>query len=281
MGKEDIFKNKVTSSFPLAIGTGLCLESMFDAIIEPYDKEREIPNKVVLKDYKYHIWNIYTIIRNLIYSVEEKDKIEVLSSKYLQNAITEEVDNLVSLYQNCDIEPIIFIPKYDAVYEHYNKGKEGESTKHMLENNAITSVLKHINIKNNINTLKGVYKIPELEGKVLITTHMVCDLLNQHIKLVLLESNTGKLKTKYDWYTKYHPIGKRALDMLPMVEDLLYLLGDNKMIFPSKLSNRLALFELALNKSWTVRSSRDKIVSDIRQNPLLHDSLDNFKRIYH
>ena len=274
------FKDKVTSSFPIGIGSGLALESMFDATIERYDPEREIPNKVNLKEYKYHIWNIITIIRNLIYSVEEKNKIDVLKSKYITDAVHEEIENLVSLYSLCDITPVIFLSNFDKAYTALNVGKQVELTKPMIENTAIHNFVKKLKLDTNLNIIKDTHTIPKLDGKVLITTNLACDLLNTHNKMVLLESNTGKLKTKYEFYTKYHAIGKRILDMLPMVEEVLYILGDTQMVTPLKLSDRLELFQLAVDKHWTTRTSRDKVVSDMKQNSTIYPHIDNYRRIY-
>lgn len=279
--EKDIFKQKTTSSFPIAIGSGLALESMFDAVIDRYDDDREIPNKVDLKEYKYHVWNIYTIIRNLLYSVEEKDKLGLLAKKEFPTALNEELDSLVNLYNNYDITVAIFIPKYKKVMEAMNAGKVTEYTKPMVETVAIMNFLETYTPEGLINTITGSHMLPTLEGKVLLTTHQTVDLLNMHNKITLLESNTGKLKNKHEWYTKYHPIGKRELDMIPMVEEILYLLGDHCMTMPVSLTTRLELYQLAIDKHWTNRTTREKIVTDIRSNTGLYSAIEAHKRMYY
>lgn len=278
--KNEIFKEKETSSFPVAIGTGLALESMFDPVINPYDPDREIPNKIELKDYKYHIWNIYTIIRNLLHSVEEKDKISLITDKNFTKELNQEIDTLVNLYNNTDLTVVIFIPDYDKVMDSFNKHKVSEFTKPMVELLAVRDYLKNYTPDGLINTITGGFNIPRMEGNILLTTHLTVDLLNQHNKITLLESNTGKVKSKYEWYTKYHPIGKRDLDTIPMVEEVLYILGDHNMVIPAPLTTRLELYQVAIDRRWTSKTTREKIVADLRSVGSLYPYVEKHKRMY-
>lgn len=278
--KNELFKEKETSSFPVAIGTGLALESMFDPVIDPYDPDREIPNKIELKDYKYHIWNIYTIIRNLLHSVDEKDKISLITDKNFTKELNQEIDTLVNLYNNTDLTVVIFIPDYDKVMDSFNKHKVSEFTKPMVELLAVRDYLKNYTPDGLINTITGGFNIPRMEGNILLTTHLTVDLLNQHNKITLLESNTGKVKSKYEWYTKYHPIGKRDLDTIPMVEEVLYILGDHNMVIPAPLTTRLELYQVAIDRRWTSKTTREKIVADLRSVGSLYPYVEKHKRMY-
>ena len=280
MKQNELFKEKETSSFPVAIGTGLALESMFDPVIDPYDPDREIPNKVELKDYKYHIWNIYTIIRNLLHSVDEKDKISLITDKNFTKELNQEIDTLVNLYNNTDLTVVIFIPDYDKVMDSFNKHKVSEFTKPMVELLAVRDYLKNYTPDGLINTITGGFNIPRMEGNILLTTHLTVDLLNQHNKITLLESNTGKVKSKYEWYTKYHPIGKRDLDTIPMVEEVLYILGDHNMVIPAPLTTRLELYQVAIDRRWTSKTTREKIVADLRSVGSLYPYVEKHKRMY-
>ena len=280
MKQNELFKEKETSSFPVAIGTGLALESMFDPVIDPYDPDREIPNKIELKDYKYHIWNIYTIIRNLLHSVDEKDKISLITDKNFTKELNQEIDTLINLYNNTDLTVVIFIPDYDKVMDSFNKHKVSEFTKPMVELLAVRDYLKNYTPDGLINTITGGFNIPRMEGNILLTTHLTVDLLNQHSKITLLESNTGKVKSKYEWYTKYHPIGKRDLDTIPMVEEVLYILGDHNMVIPAPLTTRLELYQVAIDRRWTSKTTREKIVADLRSVGSLYPYVEKHKRMY-
>ena len=280
MKQNELFKEKETSSFPVAIGTGLALESMFDPVIDPYDPDREIPNKIELKDYKYHIWNIYTIIRNLLHSVDEKDKISLITDKNFTKELNQEIDTLINLYNNTDLTVVIFIPDYDKVMDSFNKHKVSEFTKPMVELLAVRDYLKNYTPDGLINTITGGFNIPRMEGNILLTTHLTVDLLNQHNKITLLESNTGKVKSKYEWYTKYHPIGKRDLDTIPMVEEVLYILGDHNMVIPAPLTTRLELYQVAIDRRWTSKTTREKIVADLRSVGSLYPYVEKHKRMY-
>lgn len=272
---------RARSSFPLSIGTGLAMESMFEPTDERYDNEREIPNKVNLKLYNKHIWNIYTIIRNILYAVQdEKDKQSILMDPLFKKVLIEEIENLFFLYQhnNCNIVPVLYIPTYDYASKKYNKEKIVTPTKPMLEIPMIASAIKAFKLEDSLKhheILKSTDShLPNLEGKVLLTTHIAVDLITSN-KITLLESNSGKLRERYDWHNKFHNIGNRSLEMIPFIEETLFILGDMTVVAPVKLAVRLELYQLAIDKHWTARTSRDRIRMDMKRNPILYPYTEN------
>ena len=164
--------------------------------------------------------------------------------------------------------------------DSFNKHKVSEFTKPMVELLAVRDYLKNYTPDGLINTITGGFNIPRMEGNILLTTHLTVDLLNQHNKITLLESNTGKVKSKYEWYTKYHPIGKRDLDTIPMVEEVLYILGDHNMVIPAPLTTRLELYQVAIDRRWTSKTTREKIVADLRSVGSLYPYVEKHKRMY-
>lgn len=282
---DNPFVNMSTSSFALAIGTGLALESMFEPRLPRYDDKREIPNKVNLNEYSYHIWNLYTIIRNILTAVQdEKDKVYLLGNKYLKDKILEEVDNLFLLYQGLKMQPVIYIPSYGNRIKRYNKEKLTPPTKTMLETTAIGMAVKNLKLNEELkiyNLIEKEDKIPMIsEGKLLVTTHIAMDLLDLNSRCMLLEAHTGKLRARWEWYNKYHPIGTKELSMMPFLPELLYILGDMTLVSPMKLTTRLELYQLAVDRRWTSRLTKDRVVDDLRRNSSLYAAMDMFRSNY-
>ena len=89
------------------------------------------------------------------------------------------------------------------------------------------------------------------EHKALILTHVPADLLsyNRFTKLDLLESHTGKIKTRKEWNTKYYPIPDKDMSFLPFMEYLLTVFGCKVMFKPSSLKDRLSLYEVLQKKN--------------------------------
>ena len=75
----------------------------------------------------------------------------------------------------------------------------------------------------------------------------------------LLESHTGKLKTKYEFSGKYQPLGSESMDQLPFLEKLLMVFGDKIMVVPADIRIRRLLLEIAKNREWTPYTTEAKV----------------------
>lgn len=274
------FDDRTVTSFGLSIGTGLALESIFDPTTDRYDNDRDIPNRVNIETYKIHIFNIFTLARNLLNSVNDKDKDSLLNNKHFLETLKDEIYVINSLYEDKKCKPVIFIPNYAKVYKHMNAGKDTGITKAYVENEKILSKLKYLTLDDDIRVIKGSYKLPSISGKVLITTSIPVDLLNKSISLDLLESHTGKLKTKKDFYTKFHKLGKTSLENIPFLQEMVYLLGDGSVVLPFSLKLRRMLHALSLEKNWTNRTTSMKVRYDISKVDELAAIIKNFKSIF-
>jgi hypothetical protein len=110
-------------------------------------------------------------------------------------------------------------------------------------------------------------------GKTAIITHTPVDLL-AHAKfheLHLLESHTGNLKDRSQWYTKYHD-GKN-LPPMPFMLALLKIFGDGVHYKPQPVSVRKQIIEIAERYRWSATTTTDKIsfsVSQIKDHALRH-----------
>jgi hypothetical protein len=100
------------------------------------------------------------------------------------------------------------------------------------------------------------------DGDTLILTNQPIDLLS-HKKfpsLKLLESHTGKVKGRTEWYTKLN--GKSKL--IPFNRAMLVMFGDGVMFAPQAIKVRRVVLKIAEAKRWTQTTTKDKIFHNLR-----------------
>jgi hypothetical protein len=276
--------DRTTTSFGLSIGTGLLLESALEPTESRYDDKRDIPVRINLNDYKKHYFNIFTIARNIVSAISDKRvKDGLMNNSKLMETVIEEINLIAMLYQDVSCTPVLFVPDYSKLYKDMNIGKEATlSSKDYLLQQYILSSIKNKTYDVHTEVLHGTYKLKPDSGAVLITTHIPVDLLNVNKipNLKLLESHTGKLKDKHNWYGKYHPIGKNPLNVFPFLEELVYILGDKNISQPMKLSIRRLLYTYAVERKWSTFTSKLVVMQDIKRNPDLNEIVKKYKRLY-
>jgi len=258
-------RDRTTSTLGVSIGTGLALETLFD--IEPFDKNRTPPPKHNPEDYAVHIYNIYTLFRNVVNSIKYKDKDILVSNKSVQEQLLNDIYNIMAVYENVKTNIVFYLPDYTKDYKRFNKGKD---------NSVYRPYTTYTFMKQNIEKLK--YPVPVLKGdlksvlprsntKVLILTHFTLDLLHHETTngLCLLESHTGKVKTRVEFGGKYHAIGRRDLSILPMNPKLLWMLGDMSIVKPLGIADRKAIYEIAKVKLWTPAMSKYSLEKELKK----------------
>lgn len=260
--------NRTVTPIGLSVGTGIALESLFD--IDVFDSSRKGPDRVDPTNFETHIFNIYTLFRNVVNSVSYKDKELVITTKLAHNQLLNDMYLLIELYKDTGIDLVFYLPNYSSVYAKFNKNKPAGVYKPYNLHSYIVDNLKRLKFPGNVynGTENGL--LPPHRGKVLIMTHFTMDLLSVTgiPGLHLLESHTGKIKSPIEWGSKYHPIGKRDLSIMPMNKKLLYILGDKTIVKPLDLLSRRTLHESAIEKKWTPLTgtiSIEKVVSKIQK----------------
>lgn len=279
---SDIWDGRTLGSSGLSIGTHLALETLFAKQMLIFDEKREFeevdPNK-----YDYHVFNIYTLSRNILNATPYKYKDELIRDKNFVKILAYEAEVIKELYRNTKCKALLFYPNYEPVYKAFNVNKPpweiNARVEHLMIKDAIDKIDKKVRIKS-CNDGKG-YKLPVeyKANKLLMTTNIVCDLLNPgHIDL--LESHTGRLKSKSELYSKYHKVGKEDLSHLPFQQELLYILGDTHIVRPLSIIIRRSLLAASVKYNWNVRTTSEKIKFNLRMEPDLREVINSFKPIY-
>lgn len=283
IGKVNVglLNNKEIGNTGLCVGNHLTLEGAFPSKLDRWDSERKSP-VFNIEDYDIHIWNIQTIVRNLIssYKLENRDKVTILSFSKFKDIIIKELELIQDLYKDKSTKLVLFNPSYEKVLINYNKNKDKDDTVSFEEFKKINDYCKKLDNVVQINT-KGTYEFSiDKKTNALFTTHISLDLFI-NTKFTLLECYTGKLKTKSLFNTRYREFSKKySTTYLPWCEEIYYLLGDNIMVRYSGLALRKKLFEVAQKKKWTEFTPKEKVRYDLNLDKDLKEYLKYFNRCY-
>ena len=260
---SDIIHARVTGTYPLSIATSVAIEALTTPVKKGDTTELPIS--------KYsHFWiNLRTLARNIITAVgtDNRNQLtanDIESALYTEMAfIEEEVKR-----HNPEIKVIYYGSDLDlTLYPFCIKRKHTAPVKALVESlivSSIAKVLKHF--KNNPtdryellhfrNKLKP-NKLPPQTA--IILTHIAFDLVayKDFKSLTLIESHTGAIKERSEWYTKYYDGEK--LSRLPFNEKLLQIFGDKESFSPLDPNLREAILKVAEKYRWTPLTTEDKI----------------------
>lgn len=278
-----VFETRVKTSFGVSIATGLALESLFEPTEERYDPDRVIPEKVDLKKVKFFLINGYTLVRNIINSLEQRLDIEVIEKKHLTDLIktvNEEIAIIKSLTISVkDLPFIIILPNYSKSYIKYNTGKEVE----LGYINQTLSLLKLTNkVFDSVNEsfykrmINDALPLSFNNRETLLLTHFTIDLINAD-KVTLLESHTGVIKTVINFYTKFANFGKNDLIRIPFCKYSLYVFGDHVLVKGLGLKAKREFLNIAEDNKWKYSTSEMSVYEKLK-NTDVGIALKNFNR---
>lgn len=280
---DNVLSQRVTSAFPLSIGTSYAFESLFDSKTPTYDENRERPKKVDINQYSEFWINVYTLIRNAHNSLKS-DLQAHITLRGMFDTIKEEIDFIISLLKKEGsgiLKPVFYVCTYSSLTNKtknpYSLLRTDNTPKQLvfktLVNDTINELLAHYKNKEIIKVFDSSLN-PDTRQKALILTHIAQDLTSykKFAKLDLIESHTGVLKDRYQFYTKYTK-GK-DLQQIPFLEGLLKIFGDNEhhKSYPPKDLEKILL--IAKQKNWSQATGREKVLFDIDINlkdPYLKD----------
>ena len=244
--------NRVQSGFPVSIATGMALETLFDPVQAVYDDTRQVPDKVNLNDYTNYIFNVSTLLRNLTSAVPSSD-ILTISKKDILDALMDEISYLTEFFHSEGLTINFYTNNYAFVKQTYEKEgilRKATTDKQMALDNIVKYCLDFISKQDEVSQFSNAVSYNR-EDQALIFTHVPWDLLSygKFIKLDLLESHTGLIKSRKLWNTKYHPIPEHDMSFLPFLEKLLTPFGDHVMFKPSPMKERIELWSAMKKKN--------------------------------
>src|SRR5690606_11732596 len=186
-------------NLPISISTSLAIESLIDE------------NKSETKKYD-ELWiNLRTLVRNIFTSLDAETQTMVSDYEMAYVAI-DEIQEIESILK--EDFPMLRVKFYINFYDKLKKRfKEANIREAKTERQKFYRILLD-NAYKNISDYYGQEKKilafnsdiePQLASKAIFLTHTLVDLVSEtHFKeVVLLESYTGKLKDKSQWYTNF------------------------------------------------------------------------------
>lgn len=262
---------RTVSGFPLSISTALAFESLFPPREEVYDPERKIPEKVDISKYTQMWVNVDTLFRNLTQSVTGTVLADA-GYKEAASVLIDEMDTIASLLAvegQGIATPIFYACDYPHALANTPKMitlRKPDTGKQLHYSDLRNKTMKELKkLRSDIKFFQGGLRSTGPTSS-LILTHVPFDLLSykQFSILELLESNTGKLKRQQQWNSKYYPIPKRDMSILPWMRSLLFILGDKVNFVPSPMSLRAQIMDCAQKREWTPLTTKDKVLLDLR-----------------
>ena len=243
--------NRPMSGFPVSIATGLALETLFTPVQEVVDPQREVTNLTDLSTYNLYIFNTSTLLRNILATLPSKE-LPLISKQDVHAALLEEIEYLTNFFATNDLQVAFYVHSYKYVKDTYkDKLRTSSTDKQLLLDSYHTYSLDQLRKQDDVQLFHKNISY-QSSDKALIFTHIPFDLLSysNFSKLDLLESHTGKIKTRKEWNTKYYPLpGEKDMSFLPFMEYLLSIFGDHVMFSPAPLKERIELYETLKKKS--------------------------------
>jgi hypothetical protein len=243
-----IVETRVVSGFPVSIGTSLALESMFEPVQKPFDSSREIPNLIDLGTYDLVMFNAATLVRNLLAAVPSGEMMSYSLDEY-EDVLLDEIQYMDGLFALLDTQLQVYTCDYSKAYSGVPQERIRVPSTPRQEFSA--SVIQKIT--NTLGKADDVLKFGDrllvpppgatLGMNTILVSHIPWDLLSfkQFKKLELLETHTGKLKSRSEWYTKYFETPGADMSFLPLSAKLLPVFGDSVMFKPDNVGYRRRL----------------------------------------
>ncbi len=204
--------------------------------------------------YTNYIFNVSTLLRNILNTVNSKDVL-TLSKLDILYTLQEEIEWLTEFFQSNNLTASFYINDYAYVKNAYEKKdvlRKSTTEKQIYLDSIYSHCLGKLKKEDDIQHFSNDIKYNK-EDLGLIFTHVPWDLLSSRnfIKLDLLESHTGLIKTRKSWNSKYYKMpGDRDMSFLPFIEHLLAdVFGDNIMFSPAPINIRIEIFDMLKKKN--------------------------------
>lgn len=244
--------SRTMSGFPVSIGTGLALETIFEPIQSVYDETRVVPDRIDLDTYNNYIFNVSTLLRNIINSVHSGD-IFLIPKKDILDVLLDEIAWLTEFFHIEGLTINFYVNNYAFVKLTYDKEgilRKPTTDKQIAIDNIFKYCLDYISKQDDVTQFSNSIHYNR-EDQALIFTHVPWDLLSysKFVKLDLLESHTGLIKSRKLWNTKYYPIPGHDMSFLPFMEKLLTTFGDHVMFKPAPIKERINLWSAMKRKN--------------------------------
>lgn len=258
--------NRAISNYPVSIGTSVILESLF------------MDNKVRLDHYSSIYFNLSTLLRNISQATKPvlfNTHRAVVIAEVLLNEINV-IKDVILTQSNDSIKPYFYFNSTTVDVSLVNKIRQAKTLFQMDFLDRVKQTIEYLVYLGYFEGKEGFMMLKpraiidpgsikphrgDLIKKALICSHLPRDLLSyvNFKTLDLLESNTGRLRTRREWNSKYVKISNKILTNLPFNIFLLIIFGDKVLIKPEPLDIRKRILEISMKHRWTPSTEMTKI----------------------
>lgn len=246
MYMQRVLGEKINVSIPTAI-------PLEEKIVSDMDK----PNRIY--------FNLRTLFRNFYTSWSNKDRPPM--NAVIQD-FRDELDTIKAICQNQRIESTFYVPTYkdlDKAFphaKHTSPKTEGQQIYQKAEQEVVNVIAEERGIKVS----KYFNPLPGTASWVLTAAPL--DLLtpSKAIRLTLLESHTGKLKSNHEWMSKLTK--DDIAQHFPFNFFTLQVFGDKSVLFHSQSPKlKRAVVDVGIKRGWTIMTTITTINRDLRTIP--------------
>lgn len=238
---------------PISVGTAMIFES-------PTFDIRLWPNSLYV--------NLRTLYRNYIQSFPAAERVKLSEKELLQGYLDEvaEFERLVLEVSKGKVKPFFYYPTYESLSRllPLSEKKEYNVDGFDLVEQQMWQYVKKHGLMTPFNYTEIDTNLPPNHEPTLLLSSFVVDLLSAYKfpKLTLLESFTGKIKNRADWYTKINVNkGKsKPTFTVPFNKFTIQIFGDKSgALKGADLQLRSVVRKMAEQDHWSPVTSMDKI----------------------
>lgn len=246
----------------ISMGTSLAIEGAF-LFGEHQDKPGE-PAGLKFQS----LWiNLRTIIRNSVngFNATQLDNIRGIDVYEAVKSDIEGIRTHVGIHNpDCAVE--LYLCTYEGIskaWPNVNFRKESPTLKQQLLEVIDREVIS-VYLEDHIEELKQFKWELSGESGCVLLTHLPTDMLSYYRfpSMALLESHTGIVKERKDWWTKLNV--KKDQPVIPFHKEMLLIFGDKNMISPQPLAIRKRLLEISEKCRWHSLTTMSKVMNDIK-----------------
>lgn len=261
---------RVTSAFPLSVGTSLALEGFFQGGQTSLNEDYKGPMKDISRYDTIRI-NVSTLIRNAFNAVPTKVKLGTNHKELLEVLLSEIgiIEDIFNTNKGGICRPLFYTCSYKRLFNKYNKKVKFRTANTELQLHLeLTSrkVIEELHKRSNsVENFDSDIRVLA-DSNILMFTHVPYDLVDYkkyYGVFELLESHTGEVKPYTEWNTKYAKFGENSMTHLPFFKELLFVFGDRSQIKPHEYKLRQLIYDISIQRKWTPQTTRGKIRQDL------------------
>jgi hypothetical protein len=257
---------RAVGGFPISVATSLALEAACG--VHPEIASPPIPP---IQEYD-EIWiNLRTLFRNFMGALDKVTaaKINAVDAEYYLGEEMDRIESILASHSGFALKVVFYASSYKNLEQRFkhasvrmdNTPKQKEFT--AIQNKTLQGLLNS-RPKGSIELFDFELKSPR-HNRVLMLTNYPVDLTSfrKFGQLALLESHTGAIKPRAQWYTKFY--NGKELSNVPFTLGMLQVFGDSIMFSPMDRRLREDLLAIAERLHWTAVTTQDMINYGITQ----------------